>query len=360
METCYYMNDVLDTIHSIIKLNNVRLDDESRERADIEIQDYIKERLNIVSNKKGIVLSSKYKDLKIPRNTLIDIMLQYYAIANDNLRLLEILKGRNFVFTESNRIKLFLLDKEFASKFPFNKYIDLLVKEDIVFRRFYGMIHTFTDEDKNKYTEMFSDVICTKPNICIDNSKSDTYDEGFLTSLLTPRNLDFFGKDFLLNSTLNQRRVIDSLGSHLKVYELNKVKELLEKYPDFDCKIQLSPELLGILSADEIAGMSDKDAFLYGKVMSKGYNLIDRLHNILDLNPDFVCSESFLRPEIFKSLTDEEIAGLTPKGVEEIENIRIPLIENVYVMPIRKINRAVAKDNRLKKKLAKEEAKMHR
>ena len=159
---------------------------------------------------------------------------------------------------------------------------------------------------------------------------------------------------------MNQRRVIDSLGSHLKVYELNKVKELLEEYPDFDCKIQLSPELLGILSTDEIAGMSDKDAFLYGKVMSKGYNLIDRLHNILDLNPDFVCSESFLRPEIFKSLTDEEIAGLTPKGVEEIENIRIPLIENVYVMPIRKINRAVAKDNRLKKKLAKEEAKMHR
>ena len=360
MENSFYMSDVLNTIHSVIKLNNVSIDDETRERVDLEIQDYISERINIVSPSKKNVVSSKYMDLKIPRNIFIDVVLKYFALANDNERLLEILKSRNFCFTEGNRIKLFLLDKNFSSKFPFNKYVELLVKEDIVFRRFYGMLHGFDDLEKDKYLDTFSEIICNKPNICVDSSKDDTYDEGFLTSLLSPRNLDFFGKEFLMNANLKQKRIIDSLSAHLKERHLLKVKELLETYPDFDCKIQLSPELLDVLSVDEIVSLRTKDVFLYTKAISKGNNLVERIHNVLQINPDFICSEYFIRPEIFKSMDDETIAGLTPRGVEEIEQIKIPLIENVYVMPIRKVNRAVLKDERLKKKLAKEEAKKHR
>lgn len=360
MEVCYYMSDVLDSIHSVIKLTNVTLDADAKEKADKEIQSYIRERLNIVDPRKVHTVSSKYDNLKLPRKEFVDIVLRYYAIANDNVRLLEILKSREFIFTDSNRIKLFLLDKKFADKFPFNKYIDLLVKEELVFRRFYSSVHNLIEEEKNKYTDMFSEIICSKPNLCIDSNKNETYDEGYLTSYLTPRNLEFFGKEFLMNTTLNQRRIINSLGAHLDEKYLIKVKELLEKYPNFDCRISLNPELLDVLSIDEIANMSDKDVFLYTKAMSRGYNLVERVHNVLLINPDFSCSVYFLRPEIFKSMSDDVIAGLTPHGVEDIEHIKIPLIENVYVMPIRKVNRAVLKDEKLKKKLAKEEAKKHR
>lgn len=361
MEVCYQMGDVLDYIHSVIKLNNVPLYEEAKEKADKEIDSFIRERVNIAKPKKGYIVSSKYRDVKIPRDVFLEIVLQYYAIANDNLRLLEILKSRGFNFTENNRIKFFLFDKDFVSKFPFNKYIDLLVKEDIVFRRFYNMIRGLTDEEKDKYLTDFSEIICNKPNICVDgNNNGDFYDDGFLTSLLSPRNLEFFGKEFLMNTTLKQRRIIDSLGSHLREKHLIKVRELLEKYPDFDCKIQLNPELLDVLSVDEIANMSTKDVFLYSKAMSRGNNLVERMHNVLLLNPNFMCSEYFIRPEIFKSMSDEVISGLTPVGVEEIEQIKIPLIENVYVMPIRKVNRAVLKDEKRKKKIAKEEAKKHR
>ena len=360
MEACYYMSDVLDAVHSIIKLNNVTFDADAIEKVDKEIESYIRERISIVDPKKRHTVSSKYKDLKIPRSDFVDIVLQYYAIANDNVRILEILRSRGFIFTESNRIKLYLLDKNFVNKFPFNKYIDLLVKEDLVLRRFYNLVHNLTEEEKNKYTDMFSEIICSKPNLCIDNSKSGSYDEGFLTSLLSPRNLEFFGKDFLMNTNIKQRRIIDSLGAHLREEHLIKVRDLLIKYPEFDCNINLYPELLDVLSVDEIASMSTKDIFLYSKAMSRGYNLVERMHNVLLINPNFICSEYFIRPEIFKSMSDEVIAGLTPHGIEAIEQIKIPLIDNVYVMPIRKVNRAVLKDEKLKKKLAKEEAKKHR
>lgn len=360
MEICYYMDDVLNTIHSMIKISNVIVDADGLKKADDKIQDYIRERINIADKKSDNILLLRQKDINIPRPVLVDIVLQYYAMANDNERLLGILKERDFNFVDGQKIKLYVLDKNFSSKFPFNKYIDMIVKEEIVFRRFYNLTYHLIDSEKEKYTEAFSEIICSKPHICNDNSKDGTFDAGFLTGLLSPRNIEFFGKDFLINSTLKQRRIIDSLGSHLKIDELNKVFDLLKKYPDFDCKIHLDSELLKVLSIDEIANMSTKDIFLYTKALSKDSYLVERIHNILQINPDFICSECFIRPEIFKTLSDEEIAGLTHSGVEAIEQIKIPLIKNVYVMPIRKVNRAVVKDNKLKKKLAKEEAKMHR
>lgn len=360
MEICYYMDDVLDSIHSLIRISNVSIDTSAFKKADEEIKSYIKERVNVVEKKDDNTLVLRHKELKIPKNILIDLALQYYAIANDNLKLLGVLNGRNFNFVDGQKIKLYVLDKNFVSKFSFNKYVDLISKEEIVFRRFYNSMFGLTSGEKDKYSEVFSEIICTNPNICVDKTKTDTFDAGYLTGLLTPRNIELFGKDFLLKCNLKQRRIINSLGSHLGIDDLNKVFSLLKKYPEFDCKINLDSELLKILSIDEIANMSTKDIFLYTKALSKDSYLVERIHNILQINHDFICSECFIRPEIFKTLSDEEIAGLTHSGVEAIEQIKIPLIKNVYVMPIRKVNRAVVKDNKLKKKLAKEEAKKHR
>lgn len=360
MEIGYYMGDVLDEVHSLIKLNGFKLSSDVISEFDEKIQDYIKSKLNIISSKKGPYFSKN----NIKKSDLRDISLEYFAMINDNTRLLNILREHEFKFSLGYKLNLYVLDKGFSSKFSFNKYINMLLKHEIVFRRFYASIMQLEGEEREKSIKEFAEIISSKPSICDDYTMDGTYEEGHFTNLLIDPYIKFFGKDFLLKSNIRQRKIINSLDAHLNDEELNKVFELLKNYPNFDCKINLSSELLSILTIDEIVNMSEKDVFLYKKAMSKNYGLVGRMHNVLLLNPSFNCSDRFIRPEIFKSMSDEVIAGLSAQAIEEIEKIKIPFIDNVYVMPIRKINRFVAKDERLKKKIekeeAREEAKRHR
>ena len=68
------------------------------------------------------------------------------------------------------------------------------------------------------------------------------------------------------------------------------------------------------------------------------------------MNPDFNCPNGFIRPEIFKVLSDEEIIGLTNEGINEILSIKIPEIDNVLVMPVKKIRKVLANDEKRKNK----------
>lgn len=360
MEIGYYMGDVLESVHSLIRMNGFKLSPEVISEFDEKIQEYVKSKVNIIASKN----KPRFSKNNINKSDLTDISLEYFAMINDNTRLLNILREHNFRFSLDYKLNLYVLDKGFSSRFSFNKYIDMLLKHEIVFRRFYSSIRGLEGEEREKSINAFAEIISAKPSICDDHTMDGTYEEGHFTNLLIDPYIKFFGKDFLLNSNIRQRKIINSLDAHLNDEELNKVFELLKKYPNFDCKINLSSELLSILTIDEIVNMSEKDVFLYKKSMSRNYRLVSRMHNVLLLNPNFNCTEGFIRPEIFKSMSDEVIAGLSAHAIEEIEQVKIPFIDNVYVMPIRKINRIVAKDERMKRKIekkkAKEEAKRHR
>ena len=66
------------------------------------------------------------------------------------------------------------------------------------------------------------------------------------------------------------------------------------------------------------------------------------------MNPEFACPIDFIRPEIFKVLSDEEIVSLTKDGINEILSIKIPEIDNVLVMPVKKIRKVLAHDEKRK------------
>ena len=78
--------------------------------------------------------------------------------------------------------------------------------------------------------------------------------------------------------------------------------------------------------------------------------MINRIKNILKLDPSFDCPSSFIREEIFRVLSDSEIVGLSDLGIAEILNIKIPEINNVLVMPIKKIKKVLANDMKRREK----------
>jgi len=349
----YYMSEVLDAVHSAIKLSGVEFDSSRCDEIDKEMEDYIKKSVNIITNKDKV----KFKST-INRKILVPIVVRYYALYNDNLELLECLK--NFNFDLDCRINLFPLDRNLSSKFSLKKYVELLNSQEIIFRRFYGSLWGLDDNKKKQALNTFCELISKKNDIALDKKKDNDDEDKYLTRLLSVKNFEFFGKDFILNSSLSQRKVINSLDFHLKENYMAKVFELIKKYRNYYSNLNLCPEILDCLSIDEIASLSQKDVVLYNNVAKRNCGLVSKLHSVLEINPDFSCTFEFTKPEIFKSISAEDMAFLSNDAMIAIEKIRIPTVDNVIIMPIRKINRIIAKDNHLRKKLEAKEAKLHK
>ena len=161
-------------------------------------------------------------------------------------------------------------------------------------------------------------------------------------------------KEFLLRLNNTQREIINNLNFVLNEEDVSKIKELFAKYPNYTGNINFSSELLSCFSVDEISSMSLKDSILYEEAIKKG--LLERMKSILSLDSNFNCPLPFIRKEIFDSITDEDIVGLTELGKEEILSINIPEIENVIVKPIKKINKIVFKDKKRKVTLEKNDS----
>ena len=92
--------------------------------------------------------------------------------------------------------------------------------------------------------------------------------------------------------------------------------------------------------------MSKKDSILYKAAIKN--NLLDRIKNILSMNPNFNCPKSFIREEIFRILSDEEIVELSDDAKMKISE-SIPNMQDVMVMPIKKIRGIVFRDKVLRK-----------
>ena len=194
------------------------------------------------------------------------------------------------------------------------------------------------------FSEEFSDIV----NRDQTTLKVGYSDENSNCNFLVKRNIELFGKDFLLKISNSQREMINNMNVSLREEEISKIKELFTKYPDYSGGIDLSSDLLKYLSIEEISSLCLKDSILYEASLEVG--LLDRIKRIIEMNPDFNCPNGFIRPEIFKVLSDEEIIGLTNEGINEILSIKIPEIDNVLVMPVKKIRKVLANDEKRKNK----------
>lgn len=331
--------NVMDAIHYILEHNEFKFTEKQISLADDFINPFIDD-LEIDSKEFNVVTMGVPRLVKDKR--ILPILIKYFAFIEDNMGLYTELKEENFVFSDNYSIKFYALDRALTGNFKKNEYKSILLKYEDAIAKFYSSIRGLEKAEKEKYCKEFSDVV----HIDQTTLKVGYKDEESNYNFLIERNFKYFGKDFLLALNDEQREMINNIHIKLNEEEANKIKELFTNNPLYSLKIEFSSELLKYFSVEEISSMTRKDSILYEQAIKTG--LVYRIKNILSLNPNFNCPISFIRKEIFDVLSDENIAGLTQKGIEEILDIDIPEIDNVIIKPYRKINRVLVRDEKRK------------
>lgn len=331
-------NNVLDAIHYILKNQHQFLDEEKISKTDELIIPYIEENFEYSADEFRVkvygapVLSNDKR--------IFPIVVRYYAIMQDNLSLLEKLEENGYSFIGGNQhsIKLFALDKQLSSKFKEKEYIPYLKKHSVSLEHFYTTLRGLDHQERERVLKEFSEIVKSNPTVLsIGEDKN-------CSNFLSRRNIEFFGKEFLLSLDDRQRKLLNSFYFQINEDNASKIKELIMKYPDINMSMPLYKEVLDMFTIDELGTMSEKDKKLYSAAL-KG-NVLLRMKEILSINPLFDCPKDFIRYEIFKELDNEKILELSYETMEEIANINYIELDNVYVIPVKKIYSVINKEKR--------------
>lgn len=333
-------DNVLEAIHYILEYNGFKFSDEKKSLADTYITPSIGD-LNINPKEFNVVTMGAPKLFADKR--IVPLVIEYFAFIQNNKDLYKALNKEAYVFYEKHSIKFYALDRVLTGNFNVDEYKNLLLEYEGVVSRFYSSLRGLSKEEKEKCCKEFSEIIRSDSTTldvgCGEVDDSNNY------NFLISRNIILFGKEFLLRLNKEQRGVINNIRINLTEEEAAKIKELYTRYPDCSSDISLSRELLSYFSVEEISNMSRKDSILYEEALNVG--LHSRMKSILSLDPDFSCPMDFIRADIFKTFTDEEIIGLTGEAKEEILNTNIP--EGEDVPPIKIYKKILSRDEKRKK-----------
>ena len=337
------IDNVLDAIHYTLKRNGYDFSVKQLTRADEFIIPFIGD-LGIEEKEFA------YKTMGAPKlihdKRVLPLIVKYFAYIQDNISLYNELLEDKYILTEGIKINFYALDRMLTSNFKRNEWKSLLTKHKDVLSSFYYSLRRLESDKKEKCAKDFSDIVhIDHTTLNVGNNGEDGLSH---YNFLTAKNILLFGKEFLLKISKKQREIINNINFNYDENDVLKIKELFTKYPDFDNNIPFSSDILRLFSVDEISSMSLKDYILYE--VSINNNVLGRMKEILKLDPSFYCSNDFIKEEIFRVLSNEEIIGLSDEAKESICNIDIPQIDNVLVIPVKKIKKILLSDIKKKNK----------
>lgn len=339
--------NVLDAIHFILKLQRQYIDEDKMKKADELIIPYVENNFEYDKNEFKVKVFGA--PVLVNDKRIFPIVIRYYAIVQDNLSLLSKLEEENYSFKGIQHvIKFYALDKQLSNKFKEKDYIRYLKKNDDCIEHFYNTLRGLNHHEREVILKEFSEIVKADPTV-LEVGKED--DEFF--NFLTRRNIEYFGKDFLLSLDDKQRKLVNSFYFQVDDSNISKIKELVIKYPDFKMPIPLYVDILNMFTVDEIGTMSDKDIELYAVADKK--HLLPRMKELLEINPSFDCPKEFINKDIFW-LTNEEILDLDWETMEEISKIkRKELNDGTFVIPVNKMRATIdkSKENKNKNELKK-------
>lgn len=328
--------EVLDAVHVILKNQKQYLDLNKMDEIDKEIIPYIEENFECDINEFKV---KKFgAPILVNDKRIIPIVLRYYAMMEDNLNLLSKLEESKYDFGGvRHTINFYVLDRQLSSKFRDRDYIRYITRYGEQFESFYSTLRGLNYHEREKYLNHFSQMLKDDPTVLHVGENNGTY------NFLTRRNLELFGKDYLLGLDEKQRNLVNSFYFSVNENSVTKIKELVTKYPNFSMPIPLYKDIFDKFTIDELGTMSYKDIQLYQAADKVG--VIDRMKQLLKLNPEFTCPIEFIRYEIFKVLDNETILGLSEEVMKEIANIKFVESKDVFVFPVKKINYIIMKHN---------------
>ena len=334
---------ILEAIHFIIKQNGFEITEKQMSKADSEIIPYLLENLELEKSSVN-VQHIGHPELSTDKR-IYPAVMKYFSIVQDNASLYDELLEEGYEFIERyTSFKFYSLDRSFTSKFKKNEFKKLILKNDEAIRAFYNSLRGLDKGEKEYYYKEFSNIIHKDASVLRVGYNSRGYSS---YNYLTQRNIEYFGSEYLVNAKENARNVINSIHCKIDEEKVEYIKELLDKYPDYKNIISLDSKVINSFTIDELSKMSYKDSKLYQAALK--YDLASRVKEILKVNPAFDCPENFIRIEIFKVLSNEEILELSPMAIDKISKIKIKEIDNVIVMPVKEINKVVMLDKAKKK-----------
>lgn len=334
--------NILDAIDYILKFQHQDISDEKRSKANEKIITYVEDNYDFSDVNFSVIRHDIPLLLRDKR--IYPIVIKYYAITQDNLDLLKKLEEEDFSFLGLHHVvKFFALDKQLTNKFKEKDFIKYIKKYDTVFEHFYGTLRGLDHKEREQYFKDFAEIIKSDPTTLKigDNSSINC-------NFLTRRNIELFGKDYLINTSDKQRNLINTFSFHIDEDSIDKIKELIEKYPDINISFPLYNEMFNDFTIDELGNMSEKNSRIYEAAVKN--HIVPRVKELLKERPDFDPPISFIRKEIFRVLDNDTILSLSDDAISEISSLRIPEMEKVLIFPVKKINKIVFMDKLKRKK----------
>ena len=186
-----YCKDILNEVKSLIKKNHMKLLEPKSIEVDKKMLDIIESL--VIKEKKGNEVNYTLKVLSLTSDekerVITTLVLNYVALYNDNMELLNKLLDNNYNFKENcyyDNINLFVLDKRISSKFSFQEYLDILKNNIKLFQNFWISLishsDNITDDDA---IERFTSLLKKNPKIAFDSDGNFKYEHLLKREVLT-------------------------------------------------------------------------------------------------------------------------------------------------------------------------------
>ena len=225
-----YCKDILNEVKGVIKNNFIDI----LEPKSIEVDKKMLEIIDtlVVKEKKDKEINYTLKALSLTNDEkeriITTLVLNYVALYNDNMELLNRLLDNNFNFKDHcyyNSINLFVLDKRLSSNFSFDEYLDLLRKNIKLFQNFWMSLLSNNDNLNNDDAiKRFANLLKNNPNIAFDDKAIFKYEH-----LLRKEILALLTDSDYESLSFNQKKILDE-KSHLNNEDYEFVVKLIKEY----------------------------------------------------------------------------------------------------------------------------------
>ena len=363
--------ELINEIKATIKNSGFPIDYQKSYEIDQKIKPIVE-----AMNKKDGILPEDFKEIeKGIGNRIRTLYFYYFALYQDNMDLLKVLSEQDLNWNdESIRDSLFLLDKRVSSLFSLKHYLFLvncsrselfnsyeevnstipnprvnhdnkkaLIKEmNLIYQKLFQnntlsiedkevflqrlkeislelknyRIDFYSEEEKERAYKNLSKILTVSPFVC--KKKEDFIGRTTYNNLLSPYVMEIFGVQGVLDLKDKQKEIISQIDCRNKKV-IQRVKEFIEKYPNYQGNIRFHKDLLDNLSNEEIANLTEQEEKVYEKAIS--INSCKRVKELLKQGFSFDGKLELINPTIMSILTNEEILGLSEKDILKIKRI---------------------------------------
>lgn len=308
---------ILTKAKESIRKNMIILEGQQEQNADKKVLEVIK---SIVNSKKENI------ENKLSTHLMNSLILQYTAIYNDNLELLDELLNNNFdwrlTFDYMASKKLFVLDKRITRNFEINEYIKILENSLKTIYYFYKSLYNQRNNNeinKDEIINKFCNIIKKQYNSINQRKKENEINYLNTTTLIN------FTEEEIINLTETQKKMLHKTKNDIPNREI--IVKLIKNY-NFSKDIGYYSQFEKYFTLEEISNLTDTDIEQYTIVLdyrTRKYensehlekNAINKIKEIKREHPNFYY---VLDAMAYDVLTTKQILSLSENGIEKINN----------------------------------------